>query len=70
MMAEYFGGNGIDHDAPYKFLIQEKGWVDYKGMLIKPEGREIEKKEWECVSFLCDEWDYGYDPDITVPQKR
>ena len=36
-------------------------------MLIAPK-REIAQKEWDCVGFLCDEWDYGYDPALSQMQ--
>jgi len=32
------------------------------GMLIKPTpSHTVSDYEWECVAFLCNEWDYGYD---------
>jgi hypothetical protein len=62
-MATYFGGSGIDDFPPYRYLHLH-GWKDRAGMLIAPK-REITQKEWDCVAFLCDEWDYAYDPDET-----
>ena len=63
-MAGYFGGSGIDDAPPYRFL-KRQGWTERAGMLIAPH-RDITQKEWDCLGFLCDEWDYGYDPALTI----
>lgn len=64
-MAEYFGGDGINDHPPMKFLLEDKGWRCRAGMLLKPKKRDISQKEWDCVAFLCDEWDHGYDPALS-----
>lgn len=53
----YFS-NGVDLFGPLEFL-KENGWQDDKGTLLSPN-REITEKEWDCVDFLCDEWDFAY----------
>ena len=67
-MNEYFNNVGINDFEPYQFLKQN-GWKDLAGMLIAPN-REIEPKEWHCVNFLCDEWDYGYDPELKLKKEN
>lgn len=62
-MAQYFGDDGTDLVAPLEFL-RSQGWTDPVGWLRYKEGRpraEITPKEWHCVEFLCDEWDFGFD---------
>lgn len=67
-MAKYFGGDGIDMMHPLRYLVLH-GWKDHRGLLIAPK-RDIDQKEWDCVYFLCDEWDFGYDPQLTTPQQK
>lgn len=57
-MGEYFGER-IELSPPLEFL-KSLGWRDEAGMLRRPEGRNIADKEWECVHFLVEEWDFGY----------
>lgn len=63
-MVEYFGQESFcDLYAPLEFL-RAQGWTDPAGWLRYPEGKtraEITKKEWDCVDFLCDEWDFAFD---------
>jgi hypothetical protein len=62
-MAKYFGGDGISDAEPTQYL-HGKGWIFTRGGLIqKPQlaGYNPCNKEWDCLYFLCDEWDYGYD---------
>lgn len=66
-MADYFGGSGVDDGPPYQYL-KFRAWTDHRGMWIAPDGVKISQKEWDCVAFLCDEWDYGYDPALTSRQ--
>lgn len=54
----YFG-EGVDLHKPLTFL-KENGWADKAGLLLAPNGREITEKEWDCVDFLCDEWDFAF----------
>ncbi|MCW2286645.1 hypothetical protein M2323_004531 [Rhodoblastus acidophilus] len=42
-------------------FLEEHGYVIQRtGVISCPVGREITDKEWDCICFLCDEWDYGY----------
>lgn len=60
-MAGYFDGEGVDLYAPLEFLMQN-GWVDREGWLSTNKLRgEITEKEFDCVEFLCDEWDFAFD---------
>lgn len=60
MMVVYFGKDAYcDLYAPLQFL-KENGWTDREGWLFSPN-REITLKEWDCVDFLCDEWDFSFD---------
>jgi hypothetical protein len=58
-MAAYFpDGDGIDLAAPLEFLMQN-GWCDRDGWLWTSKRRDqITEKEFDCVAFLCDEWDF------------
>lgn len=51
-------GSGIDLYVPLEFL-KSRGWVYDRGMLSAPK-RQITEKEWDCVDFLCYEWDFGF----------
>lgn len=58
-MERYFG-EAIDLYGPLKFLM-DNGWDDDRGILsTKKQRHEITMKEFDCVDFLCDEWDFGY----------
>ncbi len=61
-MAKYFGGDGIADGPPMQYLY-DKGWkFKRSGMIEKPSlDYKPTKQEWDCLYFLCDEWDYGYD---------
>ena len=66
LLAKWFGGDGIDDGPPYAFL-RARGWTERGGLLIKPtSAHTVSEYEWQCVAFLCDEWDYGYDPKVTA----
>ncbi len=65
LMAEYFGGEGIDLYQPLEFL-KSQGWIVGAGWLRYPENKhrsQVSGKEWNCVDFLCDEWDFGFNND-------
>lgn len=55
----YFGD--IDDGPPYQHLMNN-GWVDKQGWLTKPGFtlEQVTEKEWHCLVFLIDEWDYAY----------
>jgi hypothetical protein len=61
-MAKYFGGLGISDAEPTQYLLSE-GWKFLpNGMIAKPvPDYKPMQKEWDCLYFLCDEWDYSYD---------
>ena len=57
-------GDPIDDSGPYKFLYA-RGYTDKAGMLMPPKpDHQVTEEEWACIVFLCDEWDYGYDPKL------
>ena len=56
-MLGYFG-DSVDLYGPLQFL-KESGWNDNAGTLLSPN-RTIWDKEWDCVDFLCQEWDFSY----------
>ena len=57
-MNEYFQ-EPIELSPPLEFL-KGLGWKDDAGMLRRPSGRNITQKEWDCVQFLIEEWDFGF----------
>jgi hypothetical protein len=61
-MAEYFGGDGINDGPPARFMISQ-GWTCEPGFLWRRtfSGEKPTTKELDCLYFLCDEWDYGYE---------
>jgi len=62
LMQKWFG-NTINDGPPYAFLLAH-GYTEPegKGLWKKPTpSHTISMFEWECLNFLCDEWDYGYD---------
>jgi hypothetical protein len=56
-------GDPIDDDGPYNYL-KDRGFTEKAG-IIKPPKAEymLSNEEWDCIQFLCDEWDYGYLPE-------
>lgn len=57
-------GDEISEQGPWEYLIKRQ-WREKAGMMIRPSDKTEEKitpDEWECINFLCDEWDFGYDP--------
>lgn len=61
-------GDPIGDIGPHNYLI-ERGFTETAG-IIRPPYRELSEymvsnEEWECILFLCDEWDYGYLPAVT-----
>jgi len=58
LMTKWFGD--IDTRGPWKFL-KARGWVDNRGHIEPPvEAHTPSVYEFECIWFLCDEWDYTY----------
>jgi hypothetical protein len=59
-MEKYFG-DAIDDAPPTQYLVG-KGWKFRGGLIEKPASDyKPGQKEWDCLYFLCDEWDYGYE---------
>lgn len=72
LMGVYFGDE-IDDGPPIRFLLA-RGYTECEGFWIKPTpSHSISDYEWDCLNFLCDEWDYAYDfkglSNFTPPQK-
>lgn len=42
--------------------LEESGFFIIAGGLIVGPDREILPNEWKDVNYLCEEWDYGYEP--------
>ncbi len=60
-MAQYFGDDGINDWPPTEFLIKA-GFTERAGWWTKPsKDHVVTEKEYECLNFLCDEWDHAYD---------
>lgn len=60
-MEKYFG-DPIDDSGPYKYILS-RGYTDTAGLLRRPSlDYAITDLEWDCIMFLCDEWDYAYEP--------
>lgn len=61
LMEKWFGCPVAD-DGPYLFL-RARGYTDDAGHLSPPtKSHSISDYEWECIAFLCDEWDYSFTP--------
>lgn len=60
LMQKWFRNDGINDAEPMAFLIS-RGYTTIAGMWQKPTpSHSVSWFEWECLDFLCDEWDYGY----------
>jgi len=69
LMQKWFG-SPVDDYKPYIFL-RRRGYTDEGGMLGKPTpSHTVSEYEWQCIAFLCDEWDYAFDPDRVVGSPR
>jgi hypothetical protein len=59
-MEQWFG-DPIDEAGPFLFLMA-RGWSFPGGLCVPPVPHYNPSwYELECVWFLCDEWDYGYE---------
>jgi hypothetical protein len=68
-LMELWFGDAIDDGGPYRFLMA-RGYQEWAGMLIKPTSAyTVSIYEAPCIQFLCDEWDYGFDPTATIPSQ-
>lgn len=61
---DYFGAdkNGLDPYGPEGFLT-ENGWFTSHPFVYTTNKSkdQITDKEWDCLDFLVQEWDYGFD---------
>lgn len=56
-------GDPLDDGPPYNFL-KEKGFTEKAGVLFAPRpDYMVSQEEYDCIDFLCDEWDYGWEPE-------
>jgi hypothetical protein len=62
-MMRYFG-DAID-DGPPTAYLRKMGWTNVRGVWTDPPIGRISEKEWDCVYFLCHEWDETF-----VPRRR
>lgn len=59
LMEKWFG-DPVDDSGPMRFLFAH-GFTEKAGMWKSPtSSHTISEYEWECLLFLCDEWDYGF----------
>jgi hypothetical protein len=59
LMKKWFGDPILD-TGPFAFLYSH-GYTERNGVWFKPTpSHSMSIEECECISFLCDEWDYGY----------
>lgn len=59
LMEKWFG-DPVDDGGPYRFL-QSHGFTEWAGTFKPPvPSHNVSCDEWECIAFLCDEWDYGF----------
>lgn len=54
-------GDPIDDYAPWKFLA-DRGYTSSHFVIRPPDGHAVTEEEGECIDFLCDEWDWSYQP--------
>jgi hypothetical protein len=63
LMDQWFG-DPISDAGPMEFLI-DQGYADRGGMIVKPNpDHAVTEREWKCIEFMCDEWDYSFDPTL------
>lgn len=74
LRARWGGDDGIGDDKAIRHLLR-KGFrfpdgIAY-GLITPPVGGydwDADTEDtWGAVEFLCDEWDYGYNPDAIDP---
>lgn len=69
LMEKWFG-DPVSDAGPYLFLMTH-GYQEWAGLLLKPvPAHTVSEYEWACISFLADEWDYGFEPDATITSLR
>lgn len=69
-MKEYFG-DPVDDKGPMAYLEVQGFKLSRGGIYTKPNSEhKLTEKEWECLTFMCEEWDYGYDSGVSEPVAR
>jgi hypothetical protein len=60
-------GSEIDEQGPLKYL-KDRGFTEVMNGMLQPPKTDymITTEEWECVEFLCDEWDFAYEPELPL----
>lgn len=68
-MNDYFG-DPIDDSGPINYLLK-RGFIFTQQGIILPPTPYKEWCDWEadCIDFLADEWDYGYEPSGSLGEK-
>src|SRR5258708_4858004 len=57
-------GDPIDDLGPIKYLM-DRGYTEKQNGMLRPPLNHIPTdEEWACIEFLCDEWDFGYEPEL------
>lgn len=57
-------GDPIDETGPLQYLMS-CGYSERGGMLTPTFfDHKISERESECIQFLCDEWDFAFDPSL------
>lgn len=67
--AEWGGSDGIGEEKAWSFL-EQRGWQEVGNGFMRPSKPvdQITDQEWDALSFLIDEWDFGYlPPGTTLP---
>ncbi len=63
---EKWGGyGGVGEDKAMRHLAAKGFTFTGGGMIVAPAGwvwNDDKSDCWGAVEFLCDEWDYGYEP--------
>lgn len=65
-MRIYFGDSVCDRE-PMRYLSQKGFTFPRGGLIVSPPNRTVgnicvvSKREWDCLLFLCDEWDHVWE---------
>ncbi len=61
LMQEWFG-DPIDDAGPLN-LLRSRGYVEFHNDMLRPPtpSHTVHEIEAECIQFLIDEWDFGYE---------
>lgn len=42
-------------------ILSKAGFADDRGIIRPPKRHVLTPREFDAVSYLCDEWDYAFD---------